>query len=201
MIYRLLRRLSAKIHAADLPAHGPGCSIDPGAEFEGHWQGIRLGAGVQVSRHALLHCYDKSSSIEVGDQSVLLPYAVLMTYPGGHIRLGRNCTVNPFTILYGHGGLEIGDDVRIAAHTVIIPANHIFRDPETKIRQQGLSKKGIVIESDVWIGANCVVLDGVTVGAGSIVAAGAVVTADVPAGCIVGGVPAKPIGERKRMPA
>ncbi|MBX9684740.1 MAG: acyltransferase [Hyphomicrobium sp.] len=121
---------------------------------------------------------------------------MLMTYSGVRITIGADCTVNPFTVLYGHGGLTIGNFVRIATHTVIVPANHIFADRDVPITKQGLSKLGVVIEDDVWIGAHVTILDGVTVGRGSVIAAGAVVNANVEPYSIVGGLPAKVIGQR-----
>lgn len=92
----------------------------------------------------------------------------------------------------------IGNYVRIAAHTVIVATQHIFERIDIPICHQGVEGKGITIEDDVWIGANCTVLGGVTIGKGTIVAAGAVVTKDVEPYSIVAGVPAKVIGSRIR---
>lgn len=133
--------------------------------------------------------------ITIGDYSVVYPYAILDAC-GGAISIGRECTVNPFCVLYGHGGLKIGNHVRIAAHTVMIPANHKFDVVGIPICQQGQSKKGIVIEDDVWIGANVTILDGVKIGSGSIVGAGSVVTKDIPPRSIAVGNPARVIRER-----
>ena len=63
--------------------------------------------------------------------------------------------------------------------------NHIFEDASSTIKSQGVSQKGIVIEDDCWIGSNVVILDGVTIGKGSVIAAGTIVTKDVPAGSVV----------------
>jgi acetyltransferase-like isoleucine patch superfamily enzyme len=115
---------------------------------------------------------------------------------GGDVELGEDVYVGPHAVLYGTGGLKIGRDTLIAAHVVIPPSNHVFTDPKVPIRTQGLTQRGIVIGADVWIGAHAVILDGVSVGDGAVVAAGAVVTKDVPAMAIVAGVPAKRIGER-----
>ena len=135
-------------------------------------------------------------SITIGKKCELLNGVLLMTY-GGTIEIGNNCSINPYSIIYGHGNLKIGNNVLIAAHTVIIPANHIFSDPSNSINSQGLTKLGIVIEDDVWIGAGCKILDGVTIGRGSVIAAGAVVNKDVASYTIVGGVPAKFIKKRE----
>jgi acetyltransferase-like isoleucine patch superfamily enzyme len=92
--------------------------------------------------------------------------------------------------------LKIGDGVRIGAGTVIIPSNHVFSDPDVPIYLQGSAGTGICIEDDVWIGANCTILDGVHIGQGSVIAAGAVVNKDVAPYSVVGGVPARLIKKR-----
>jgi acetyltransferase-like isoleucine patch superfamily enzyme len=135
--------------------------------------------------------------ISIGDNTHILPYAMLLG-SGGRIDIGNHCTVHPYCVLYGAGGLKIGDSVRIAAHTVIIPSNHIFENPETLIRLQGIQAEGIIIRDDVWLGTGARVLDGVTIGKGSIVGAGAVVTKDVPDYAIVTGVPARVTGWRNK---
>jgi len=138
-------------------------------------------------------------SISIGDTCELLPGSIIASY-GGDIRIGDHVSVNPYSILYGHGGLTIGDHTRIAAHCVIIPANHQF-DSHAPIAEQSLSQRGITIGSDVWIGAGVRILDGVTIGDGAVIGAGAVVTRDVDGGSIVAGVPAKPISMRPRAAA
>lgn len=94
-------------------------------------------------------------------------------------------------------GFEIGDNVRIAAQVVIIPMNHIYEDPDTPIWKQGIRAKGIKIEDDVWIGAGAKILDGVTIGKGSVIGAGAVVTDDIPPYSVAVGVPARVIKKRE----
>ena len=134
--------------------------------------------------------------ISVGENCELLHGVSLMTY-GGNIEIGNNCSINPYTILYGHGNLVIGDNVLIAGHCLIIPANHIFTDINIPINAQGLTKKGVIIEDNVWIGAGCRILDGVRIGQGAIIAAGAVVNKNVLPNTIVGGIPAKLIKTRR----
>ena len=120
---------------------------------------------------------------------------MLMTY-GGDIQIGDNCSVNPYSIIYGHGGVRIGNGVRIAAHSVIVPANHNEGSPDRPLYRAGVSTKGIDIEDNVWLGAGSCVLDGVRLGANAIIAAGSVVTKSVPDNTTVAGVPAREIKRR-----
>ncbi len=133
--------------------------------------------------------------IDIGKNSVLDKGVILRSY-GGFIRIGSHCTVNPYCVLYGGGGLTIGNRVLIAAQVVMVPSNHIYADPEKSISEQGLRCKGIVIEDDVWIGAGAKILDGVTISKGCVIAAGAVVTKSSEPYAILAGVPAKKIASR-----
>jgi acetyltransferase-like isoleucine patch superfamily enzyme len=121
---------------------------------------------------------------------------VLLLPSGGSIRMADDCSVNPYSVLYGHGGLTIGNGVRIAAHCVIVPSNHIIDQPQTPIYQLGTTAEGIHIEDYVWIGCGVRILDGVTIGRNSVIAAGAVVSKSIPPDSIAGGVPAKVIRGR-----
>jgi acetyltransferase-like isoleucine patch superfamily enzyme len=128
-------------------------------------------------------------TIKIGHHTIIHDYVLVLTY-GGSITIGSCCDINPYTIIYGHGGVKIGNNVLIAGHCMIIPNSHRYDDISKPISQQGNTSKGIIIEDDVWIGHACSILDGVTVGKGSIVAAGSVVNKDVKPYSIVGGVPA-----------
>ena len=131
-------------------------------------------------------------TVAISKNCKIMESVILATY-GGRISIGNNCSINPFCVIYGHGGLDIGNNVSIATHTVIVPANHKYENPDIPIRNQGLTKKGISIKDDVWIGASVKILDGVTIGSRVIVAAGAVVVNDLEGNAIYGGTPAKKI--------
>ncbi len=193
-ISRIKRQLSGQ-PGGEFVKVGAKTFIEEGFKFKGRKAGIHIGNYCRLADGAIVDCNGKNSEIIIGDHCELFPYSMLMSY-GGKIEIGSNCTVNPFSILYGHGGLKIGNFVRIAAHVVVIPANHVYTDREIPIAKQGLSQEGIVIEDDVWIGSGARVLDGVRIGRGAIIAAGAVVTKNVDPYTIVGGVPAKVIGNR-----
>lgn len=150
---------------------------------------IEIHHTAKVSRKAVLRILN-GGSIKIGKNTEILDYAVLITY-GGHIELGDNCSVNPFTVLYGHGNLKIGDNVMIAGGCMVIPFSHVIDNRQIPINQQGITKLGIVIEDDVWIGHGCSILDGVIIKRGSIVGAGSVVTKDIEEYTINLGMPSK----------
>jgi acetyltransferase-like isoleucine patch superfamily enzyme len=155
---------------------------------------VHLGRAVHIGTNAELVAR-KNERISVGDGTFILNGALLHPY-GGWISVGRNVGINPYCVLYGHGGLEICDNVLIATSCVLIPANHNFNSLEIPIGDQGLTCRGIRIEDDVWLGARVTVLDGVTIGKGAVIGAGAVVTRSIPSGAIAVGVPARVIGSR-----
>ncbi|AFY35633.1 transferase hexapeptide repeat containing protein [Calothrix sp. PCC 7507] len=167
-----------------------------GISIEGIGNNIYLGNNVRIGDNVKIICTNESSKIYIGDNSIIYFGSCIDTGPGGSINLGANNTINPYCVIYGHGGLTTGRYVRIASHTVIIPANHIYKDPHKLIAKQGLSKKGIKIEDNVWIGTGSRILDGVNIGHGSVIGAGAVVTKPVPPMAVVTGVPAKIIKMR-----
>lgn len=115
-----------------------------------------------------------------------------------NVWLGQGCFVGERCILYGYDKITIGDNVLIAPDVLMITRNHVFSDIAVPIREQGYRQAPITIEDGVWIGFRAIVLPGITIGRGAIIAAGAVVTNDVPAYAIAGGVPARLIKRREQ---
>ena len=115
---------------------------------------------------------------------------------GAHIHIGNNVAIGEYAYLGGAGGLSIDDDCIIGQYFSCHPENHNYHKRDAPIRLQGVSRKGIAIGKNCWIGSKVTILDGVNIGDGCVVAAGAVVTKSFPANCIIGGVPAKMIKER-----
>ncbi|MYW70403.1 acyltransferase [Streptomyces sp. SID8379] len=116
-------------------------------------------------------------------------YIAAGAYLTGTLNTGRDCTINPYTTV--RGAIELGDAVRIGAHTSLLAFNHGFEDLHTEVFRQPITSQGIRIGNDVWIGSHVVVLDGITVGDGAVIGAGSVVTKDVPPAAVVGGNPAR----------
>ena len=119
-----------------------------------------------------------------GSTTIFTPFH---TNFGRHIQIGKNVFINRGCTFLDLGGIVVEDDVLIGPQVNIITENH----PIDPTKRKMLDLKPVVIKRNVWIGANATILPGVTVGENAIVAAGAVVTKDVPANTIVGGVPAK----------
>tara|TARA_B100001939_G_scaffold347979_1_gene371780 strand:+ start:19039 stop:19575 length:537 start_codon:yes stop_codon:yes gene_type:complete len=127
---------------------------------------------------------------------------------GKNLRVKHNCDVSP-NIRVGnnsefgqhcliHADVTIGDDVIMGPNVKIYSRNHIMTSVEEPIRTQGKETKPTVIGNDVWIGANVIILPGVTVHDHAVIAAGAIVTKDVPEFAVVGGNPAKVIKYRSQ---
>jgi len=166
-----------------------------GIPFGERWAdhpGVTLGANVRIHPSARIEL-GSNSRLTIGDNGYIGPMAVLRP-KGYHMIIGPDCTVHDYCMFYDN--LVLGRGVRVGAHTLIIPENHTFATREKFIFQQPCTFKGVVFEDDIWVGSNVVVLDGVRVGKGAILAAGAVITRDVPPYTIVGGVPARVIKER-----
>ncbi|MGE8339512.1 MAG: DapH/DapD/GlmU-related protein, partial [Flavobacterium sp.] len=121
---------------------------------------------------------------KVQDVTVFTP--LYINY-GKHIRIGQNVFINFDCTFLALGGITIEDDVLIGPKVSLVTENHPLDPKERK----GLIGKPIHIKKNAWIGANATILPGVTIGENAVVAAGAVVSKDVPDNTIVGGIPAK----------
>jgi acetyltransferase-like isoleucine patch superfamily enzyme len=153
---------------------------------------VTIHPSAEVNRNAV---FGRDGRIVVRSDCRIRHEALL--YPsGGWIELGSGSLVNAFSTIFGQGGVEVGDGVLVGPQSTIVAANHVYSDRDVPVDEQGLSTEGVEIRDDVWIGSNCTILDGVTVGEGAVVAAGSVVTESVPEYAVVAGVPAERIGSR-----
>ena len=114
---------------------------------------------------------------------------------GKYIKIGDNVGIGEFAHIGGAGGVEIGKDTIIGQYFSTHPENHNYEDRNILIRQQGVSRKGIKVGCNCWIGSKVTILDGVSIGSNCIIAAGAVVSKSFPENVIIGGVPAKVLKE------
>ena len=151
------------------------------------WAGLataRRHDGVTAPRSCLLHpdarIHPRDGRIVLGERCLIAPGAVVQ----GHVTVGDDCSVQAYAVVVGYpgGAVRLGNGVRVAPHAMLIGANHVFADPDRPIHQQGLDAAPITVGDDVWIARRATVVAGVTVGAGSVLAAGAVVTLCAPGG-------------------
>ena len=142
--------------------------------------GIKIGDNFTIKRNSIINCTGVYKELGLG------------------ITIGNNVGISENCIIYARGLIKISDDVIIGPSTIIVSENHIFEDTTKPIKIQGTSRVGINIESGAWIGANAKILDGVTIGKNSVIAAGSVVTRSVPAGAVYAGIPAKDISTSKK---
>ncbi len=159
---------------------------------------IHLGKGSYLDEGVYIHACP--AGVEIGENTLVMHGAVLHVYnfrslPHAGIRIGRDSLIGEYSVIRGQGGVTIGDRVYTSPMTQLIAVNHVVDDPGRPFVEQGITAQGIVVEDDVWLGANAVVTDGVHIGKGAVVAAGAVVTKNVPPHTIVGGVPAQVLRE------
>jgi len=170
--------------------------IAPGIATEA----IAIADSVVLSDTARIYPSVRGTRIVIGENSEIYDYVILRAVGGsGDIVIGEHCFLNPHTVIYSGHGVYLGDYVLIGPACVIAPANHETARLNVPIRKQGFteSRGGIVIEDDVWVGANCTVVDGAYIETGAVIAAGSVVLGRVEAYAIYGGSPAKKIGSRK----
>jgi galactoside O-acetyltransferase len=159
----------------------------------------KSGARLSIGRRVEIGC---PRNIELGDDIYLVDGAVLRACGSSRLRIAGRFAANgnARVIADGDGEIVIGHSVMLGPNVVIRASNHASERSDVDIWQQGQRSGRIVIGDDVWIGANAVVVPDVTIGSHVVVAAGAVVTRDVPDYAVVAGVPARIIADRRQRP-
>ena len=165
-------------HAGALTA-GPGLILEDGVHINAlSVDGIVLGRNVTIAKYAVLTCTGVLAEI------------------GSGISIGDRTALGAGSFLGGQGGIRIGNDVIMGPGVRIFSENHRFDALDQPIRTQGVRRRGVSIGDDCWIGASVTIVDGVKIGTGCVVAAGAVVTSNVPPFSVAGGVPARVLKPR-----
>lgn len=134
--------------------------------------------------------------VTVGSYAIIRPTNLYGGEAGVGLKVGNNSSIGPYSYIGCSGYIEIGDNVMMSPRVSIYSENHNFDNVDKYMIEQGVTRSFVKIEDDCWLASNSIILAGVTVGKGSIVAAGSVVTKDVPPFSIVGGNPAKIIKSR-----
>jgi len=161
---------------------------------------IRIHPSARVSPLSEIEESVRGTLIDIGAHSVIDSFVKIKPAGGsGDVVIGEYVVVNSGCVLYTGNGIRIGNHVAIAANCTFASANHAFKDRSRLIREQGFqpSRGGIRVESDVWIGANTVLLDGAILRQGCVVGAGSIVRGEVPAYTIWAGSPLIQVGVRE----
>jgi galactoside O-acetyltransferase len=159
--------------------------------------GIELGHGVFIFKGVRLDAKGHPANrIQVGNRVAIERYVEIGCLDNTYIHIDEDTFIAPNVCIAGPGNIKIGKHCMIASHSGIYANSHIFADPMSLIRQQGITRQGIVIEDDCWLGHGVTVLDGVTIGQGSVIGAGAVVNQDIPPFSVAVGTPARVIKSR-----
>lgn len=143
--------------------------------------------------------FDKGGAgpIVLGDDIAINQGTIIEGGAGGSLAIGDGTTIQPGCIFAVYKGrIVLGKEVQVAPNCAFYPYNHGMSADKPMKQQPLVTRGGIRIDDDVWLGYGVVVLDGVHIGKGSIIGAGSVVNKDIPAGVIAAGVPARVIKER-----
>ena len=134
-------------------------------------------------------------NVSIARDSILICTGVI-AHKGTGITIGSGTGINARAYLSGQGGIQIGKEVIFGPEVKIFSENHNYSDPDQTIKAQGVSRKGVIIGDNCWLGAGVTVLDGVTIGRGCVIAAGSVVSKSIPDNSVAAGIPAKVIKSR-----
>lgn len=162
-------------------------------------KGAKVANNVKIEQNVTLNIWrngKKKAQICLGNNCYVSRGTILKSF-FRHIIIHQNTFLGEYVVIYGHGGVEIGENTLIAMHTVIVSSNHTIPLRSEKIRDKPDILLPTKIGSDVWIGANCTILGGVRIGDGAVIGAGSVVTKDIPPYAIAFGNPAKVIKYRE----
>jgi acetyltransferase-like isoleucine patch superfamily enzyme len=162
---------------------------------------LSVGSNFIAQDNCEINCLSKrgivfGDKVTVGSYAIIRPTNLYGGEPGEGLKIGNNSSIGPYAYIGCSGYIEIGDNVMMSPRVSIYSENHNFNETGLPMIEQGVTRSFVKIEDDCWIASNSIILAGVTVGRGSIVAAGSVVTKDVPPFSVVGGNPAKIIKSR-----
>jgi len=181
-----------RLYLANMSQNG---YISPNATI--HHSDIHLNKGVLVDDRVFIYSEKDTGPVKLGRYAIVRRDTIIQTGYGGSVTIGACSSLQQRCMLSAYKApIEIGCDVQIAANCAFYSYDHGFR-PGELIRKQPLQTKGgIVVEDDAWLGVGVIVLDGVKIGKGAVIAAGSVVKHSVPDDAIVAGVPARIIKMR-----
>lgn len=154
---------------------------------------IKFDTNIKILKNVTLQNQKGKITIKKG---VTLSENIYINARKNDVFIDEGSEINIGSILDATGGINIGKNVLIGHGVKLISYSHFFSDTKTSIKSQGINKAKIIIEDDVWIGANSIVLSGITIKQGSIIGAGSVVTKDIEPFSINFGIPCKKYKDR-----
>jgi len=172
------------LHSSTVASAGRRCAISRGVQIRSP-EAVRFGDSVVIKNGAILNgrTHIAGAGIDFGDFTYVREYAYIDSY-GGRITTDDYVAIGQFSVIDGEGGVDIGKYTMIGSHVYIIGSNHRFDSLELPYKMQGNTAYGIDIAQNVWIGGGSIILDGVSIGRNSVIAAGSIVTKSVPANTI-----------------
>jgi len=161
---------------------------------------IKLGKWVELGDYVYLNGLGKGFLI-IGDKTKIGAFSRIVVSTsynnlGEFIHIGNNVGIGEFARIGGSGGVSIGSNTIVGQYLSIHPENHNFQDTSKLIKDQGTTRGSIIIGENCWIGAKVTILAGVNIGANCVIAAGSVVTKDVPSSSVAAGVPTRILKKR-----
>jgi virginiamycin A acetyltransferase len=167
---------------------------------------LSISATAKISKFADIEDSSRGSKIIINDNVTIDSFVKIKPAGGmGDLIIGANSVINPGVSIYTGNGITIGQNVMIAANCVFSPTSHEFRSRDTLIREQGFippspllgGRIGIIVEDDVWIGANSIILEGAYIRKGAVITAGSIIKTMLEEYGIYSGSPLKCIGYRR----
>ena len=192
----LLRGIKFSLDPRELVFVGPSVDLR-------YKRGIRFGCGVVLARGVSINGLAEQG-VTLGDRVSIGAYSIIessavITKIGVGCHIGNDSGIGDFSFVGASGGVWIGSNVIMGQRVSFHSENHCFDRTDVPIRMQGVTRQGIRIEDDCWVGANVIFLDGAHVGKGCVVAAGAVVRGVIPSYSVVAGMPAKVVKTRQGL--
>ncbi|EOH84874.1 acyltransferase [Enterococcus casseliflavus] len=150
-----------------------------------HAKNIFMGKNVKLEDYVEVHGLSRDGiiledNVTISRGTMIRPSSYYGKDLGRGVYIGKNSSIGPHGYIGCSGKITIGENVMLGPKCSLFAENHVFSDNNSTIKSQGVRNEGITIEDDCWIGSNVIILDGVTIGKGSVIAAGAVITKSIP---------------------
>ncbi|MDQ8975080.1 acyltransferase [Acinetobacter johnsonii] len=151
---------------------------------------VKIGNNVYIGDHASL-IVENGAVLEIADNSFIGENCYIKCF-GGKVLIGKDVSINSKSYINGCGGITIGDNTRIGTQSILIASNHKFGEPDLLVKD-AITKQGVSLGQNIWLGARVTVLDGVTIADDSVIGACSLVSKPLSESGVYVGIPAKKI--------